>query len=172
MEEPQYCRCNQIAIVLQICSLCGLICVVFVLNAAALDPHLNLLQHHALIKCQMRLSGEDAVLDIYALDLGVFAPAPHLHLGLWTQQAIRGRRGGSLDDVILMHLVKVDLVVRGAEETLSDVVQVDDAVAELPLARRAFGNLGAEEPAEELMPETDPRKQHFGVLNPQLYEKK
>lgn len=147
MKEPQNRHGQPIPIVLQIRRLRRLVRMLLVLDAPPLHPHLNLLLDHLVVKRHVRLRRKQSVWDIYALHRRVLAVPPDLDLGPWLQQAARGLDRGWVDDLVLVHLVEVDLVVVGAKELHADGVEGDFAVAQLPVTGRCWGDLGAEKTA-------------------------
>ena len=142
-------------IVLEMRRLLGAVSVLLVLDAARLLAHGNLAFDHVLVEAHVRLTREQAVGDVQALDGGVLAPAPALDVDIVRQQAAGRCGGGHALDLVLVHLVQMDLVGRGAEEALARLVEVDRRVAKLPVTLGGVSQFAAEETSEQLMAEAD-----------------
>lgn len=83
VEESEDRRRCDVAIVLQVRRIFGAISMLEIRKATAVNSNLNLAVHHVLVEGQVRLGRENAVFDEDALDLGVRARPPYVHLGVF-----------------------------------------------------------------------------------------
>lgn len=119
-KQPQNRRRDLFPIMFQIRSLRRPIRMLQIIDPATIHPHLNLPLHHVLIKRQMRLRREQSVRDIQPLNGCVLAVAPDVNLRALFEETVGGLDRGGFEDLVLVHLVEVDLVFVLAEEALAD----------------------------------------------------
>ena len=170
-KQPQYCLGNFNAVVLQICRLGRPIRMFKVLDPAAIHPHLDLSFHHVLVKRQMRLSSKQPVRDVQSLNRCMLTAPPARYLGLRGEQVGSCRRSsGQRDNLVLVHLVQVDVVLACAEETPADGREHDAAVTQFPVLRRRGPNRAAEEAGEELVAEADAHEVEVWAFDPESLE--
>ena len=70
--------------------------------------------------------------------------------------------------MILVHLVKIDHSVLGPEEALTDGVELDGGVAELPVAAGSRTDFSTEKAGEDLVTEADACEVEVGFLHPEF----
>lgn len=110
---------------------------------------------HGLVEGEVGLRSEDPVGDENTLDLGMLARSPYLDLGAGRKEAI-GRLGCRWrNDVVLVHLVKVNFTCLILEEELASLCEIYPAVAQLPFSFGLWLDFGSEKPTEQLMAETN-----------------
>lgn len=169
-KQPEDSLRHLAPVVLQVRRLPRLVRVLPVLNPAALLPHLNLPLNHVLVEREVRLRREEPVGQVEPLHLGVVASPPALDGRVpLSQQARRGPRRGHAHDVVLMHLVEVDVGGVGAEEALTRGGELDGAVAQLPVAPGRGLDGRAEEAGQELVAEAHAREHEVWFPGPELW---
>ena len=156
---------------LQMCRLGRPIRMLKVLDPAAIHPHLDLSFHHVLVKRQMRLRSKQPVLDVQSLNRRMLTAPPARHLGVRGEQLGPCRRSSrQRENLVLVHLVQVDVVLARAEEAPPDGRERDAAVPQFPVPRRRGPNRAAEETGEELVAEAHPHKVEVGACDPESPE--
>lgn len=147
MEKPQDCSSNHIAIMLPVSRLRSPVCMVQILDTAAIDPQLDLPPDHVFVKSQMGLRREESPLDVDTLHFSMATMAPDNHPRARSEQPIGLLRRRWCHHVVLMHLVQVDAAVICSEQLLSHWREVNPRVTELPILGRGRGDLGAQHSA-------------------------
>lgn len=146
-----------------------------VLDAAAVDPHLNLPPDHVLVESQVGLRREQPVDHVQPLHGRVRAAAPAHDLGSLClalaprQQLTGGVRRGRLRDLVLVHLVQEDVVGAGAEQALARRVDVDARVAQLPVAGGRGRDRAPEQAGEQLVAEAHAGEFEFRSRQPEIW---
>lgn len=170
-KQPQYRFGNFNAIMLQMCRLGRLTRMLKIRNPAAIHPHLDLSFHHVLVKRQMRLSRKQPVRDVQPLNRRMLAAPPAQYLGVRGEQLVPcRRRSGQRENLVLVHLVQVDVVLARAEETAADGREHDAAVTQFPVLRGSGPNGAAEEAGEELVAEADAHEVELRAFDPESPE--
>lgn len=114
-KQSQNRRRDSNTIMLQIRRLSRLISMFQILYTTTIDPHLNLPLYHVLVKSEMGLRREEPVGNVQALDVGVVAFTPDVDVCVVGEETVcRGGRG-SRDDLVLVHLVQMDLLIASSE---------------------------------------------------------
>lgn len=171
VDRQQYCFGDLNAVVLQMSRLSRPICMLKILDPAAIHPHLDLSFHHVLVKRQMRLSCKQPVRDVQSLNRCMVTAPPARYLGVRGEQ-VRPcrRRSGQRANLVLMHLVQVNVVLGRVEEMLANGREHDAAVAQFPVLRRRGPNRAAEEAGEELVAEADAHEVEVSAFDPESPE--
>lgn len=168
MEEPQHCFCDKKTIMHPIRSLGSLVCILLA-HAPTLNPHLKLPLNKSLIKLHVTLRGEQSLVDIYTLNASVVAGTPNVNLGvLWYQ--IGGLGGRRINDVIKMHLVKVDLGLcfGKVEKMAANVGELDGLMGQLPFTVLLWFDGSTKSSAKNLVSETYPCETDVGAMCPDV----
>lgn len=117
----------------------------------------------------MPLCREQPFADIDALDLGGGATAPDVDVPVMLfRQEMGSRRGRRIYDMVLVHLMQMDLsAFRIIEEPSADRGQGDGGMCQFPFAVGGGIDLGAEGAAEDLVAEADAAEADIGALLPE-----
>ena len=170
-KQPQYCLGDFNTVVLQMCSLGRPIRMLKVLDPAAIHPHLDLSFHHVLVKRQMRLSSKQPVLDVQSLNGRMLTAPPACYLGVRGEQVGPCRRSsGQRDNLVLVHLVQMDVVLTRAKETPADRREHDATVTQFPVLRRRGPNRATKEAGKELVAEADAHEVEVWAFDPESFE--
>jgi hypothetical protein len=109
--------------------------------------------------------------DIYTLNASVVAGTPNVNLGvLWYQ--IGGLGGRRINDVIKMHLVKVDLGLcfGKVEKMAANVGELDGLMGQLPFTVLLWFDGSTKSSAKNLVSETYPCETDVGAMCPDVFD--
>jgi hypothetical protein len=118
----------------------------------------------------MPLRRENPLRDIYTLHASMVTGAPDMNFRPGGEEIGGGWRGHG-DDVVEMHLMEADGVLRfgEGEEGLTEGRKLDGRVRELPVVVGVGLDAGAEGAAEDLVAEADACEADVGAMSIQIY---